>query len=183
MKKFVIIAIVVVVVIAGALFYSQKMTNKNNQPLTKIATTTPSDLKNLTYIIEGQQITLSNGLSQISIASGSAETQTTRYFGNVAAGDLTNSGRTGYAFLLTQDNGGSGTFYYIVAALLTDFGYRGTNALLLGDRIAPQSTEINNGIITVNYADRKPGEPFTTEPSVAVSRNFRIDAGSLIEIK
>jgi len=84
---------------------------------------------------------------------------------------------------LTQDNGGSGTFYYIVAALLTDFGYRGTNALLLGDRIAPQSTEINNSIITVNYADRTPGEPFTTEPSVGVSRNFRIDAGSLIEIK
>jgi hypothetical protein len=182
MKKFVIIAIVVAV-IAGAFFYSQKMTNKNNQTQVKLATTTPETFKNLTYIIEGQQITLANGLSQISIASGSAEMQTTRYFGNVAAGDLTNSGRIGYAFLLTQDNGGSGTFFYLAAALLTDFGYRGTNALLLGDRIAPQSTEINNGIITVNYADRKPGEPFTTEPSVGVSRNFRIAAGSLIEIK
>jgi len=182
MKKIVIIAIVAVL-IAGALFYSQKMTNKNNQPPVKVATTTPSDLKNLTYIIEGQQITLVNGLSQISIASNSAETQTTRYFGNVASGDLTNSGRTGYAFLLTQDNGGSGTFFYLAAALLTDFGYRGTNALLLGDRIAPQSTEINNGIITVNYADRASGEPFSVQPSVGVSRNFRIAAGSLIEIK
>ena len=56
-----------------------------------------------------------------------------------AVGDLNGDGTPDVAFLLTQSPGGSGTFYYAVVALRTATGYTGTNAVLLGDRIAPQT--------------------------------------------
>jgi len=49
-------------------------------------------------------------------------------------------------------------------------GTAGTNAILLGDRIAPDTTQIANGIVTVNYADRKPTDPMSTPPSIGVSK-------------
>jgi hypothetical protein len=60
--------------------------------------------------------------------------------------------------------GGSRTFFYVVAALNIGGGYKGTNGILLGERIAPQSTTTENGMIIVYYADRNPGDPFTTTP-------------------
>ena len=104
---------------------------------------------------------------------------TTRYFGNEARGDLNGDGLADVAFLVTQNAGGSGTFYYAVAALQVKNGYEGTNALLLGDRIAPQSAEVRSGELIVNYADRRPGEAMTTPPSVGVSKCFKVINGSL----
>jgi membrane-bound inhibitor of C-type lysozyme len=139
--------------------------------------------KDGTYAIDGQDITLSNGASQIEAASGSASKIITKYFGNDATGDINGDGKPDIAFLLTQSGGGSGTFYYVVAALNTGEGYAGTNAVLLGDRIAPQTTEIQNGEIIVNYADRKAGEPMTAAPSVGVSKYLNIENGQLVEAK
>jgi hypothetical protein len=83
---------------------------------------------------------------------------------------------------LTQYSGGSGTFYYIAAVISYNNIYKGTNAILIGDRIAPQSTEFRNGEIIVNYADRKPGEPMTATPSVGTSEYFKIVNGENGEI-
>jgi len=58
----------------------------------------------------------------------------------------------------------------------------GTKAIYLGDRIAPQTTEFRNGEIIVNYADRRPDEPFSTIPSVGVSKYFKVVDGELREI-
>lgn len=139
------------------------------------------DYKNISYQIDGQTVTLKNGLSEVDIVPGSASKSVTRYFGNEARGDFNGDGMEDVAFLLTQNNGGSGTFYYLVVALKNKSGYQGTNGILLGDRIAPQTTEWRDGFITVNYADRKPGEPMTTQPSVGISRHFKVNAGQLIE--
>jgi putative hemolysin len=136
--------------------------------------------KDATYQIEGNPVTLVNGLSEVEAAPGSASKTVTRYFGNEATGDLDGDGQPDVAFLLTQESGGSGTFFYVVAALQTEGGYVGTNAILLGDRIAPQSTTIQDGTIVVNYAERKPGEPFTAAPSVGVSKYFKVVDGNLV---
>jgi hypothetical protein len=136
--------------------------------------------KDATYVIEGQSVTLKDGVSVVEAAPGSASAATTKYFGNEAEGDLNGDGVSDIAFLLTQDSGGSGTFYYVVAALKTDTGYQGTNAVLLGDRIAPQTTGIKDGQITVNYADREPGEPMSAAPSVGVSKYLRVEGTTLI---
>lgn len=141
------------------------------------------DYKNATYLIEGSFITLDEGIFEMEIEPGSASKIITRYFGNEAIGDLNNDSKNDIAFLLTQTTGGSGTFFYLVAALQTASGTEGSNAIFLGDRIAPQNTTTENGIITVNYADRNPGEPFTTQPSLSVSKYFKIENNILTEIQ
>jgi hypothetical protein len=132
--------------------------------------------KDATYLIEGNPVTLANGLSTGTPAG------TVRYFGNDAEGDLNGDGIPDVAFLLTTDGGGSGTFYYVAAALGTKTGYTGTNAVFVGDRIAPQTTEIKDGQITVNYADRAPEEPMTAQPSVGKSMYLTVSGGTLAEV-
>lgn len=137
--------------------------------------------KDATYQIEGNPVTLVNGLSEVEAAPGSASKTVTRTFGNEATGDLNGDDKPDVALLLTQESGGSGTFFYLAAALQTGVGYVGSNAVFLGDRIAPQPTTIENGTIVVNYAERKPGEPFTAAPSVGVSKYLKIVDGKLVE--
>lgn len=139
------------------------------------------DYKNATYLIEGSFVTLTDGFFEIESAPGSATKITTRYFGNEAIADLNRDGKDDVAFLLTQTSGGSGTFFYVIAALQTASGVEGTNAIFLGDRIAPQNTSIENGIIIVNYADRNPDEPFTAQPSLGVSKYFKVEQSILTE--
>ncbi len=155
---------------------------------TGIATTTPfptviatPDYKNTTIEVEGIPVQLINGESEVASAPGSASKIITRYFGNEAFGDLNGDSRDDTAILLTQNSGGSGTFFYVVVALRTSSGCLGTNAVLLGDRIAPQTTSIEDGMLVVNYADRKPDESFATQPSVGVTKYLKIVDGKLVE--
>lgn len=141
------------------------------------------EAKDTTYIINGQAVTLKNGLAEAPAASGSASQVITRYFGNEASGDLNNDGQADSAFLLTQETGGSGIFYYITATIKEGDENIGLNAALLGDRIAPQTTEIKDGKIIVNYADRKVDEPMSARPSVGISRYFQVVNRQLIEVK
>jgi heat shock protein HslJ len=105
---------------------------------------------------------------------------TTKYFGNETEYDFNSDGRMDIAFVLTQDTGGSGTFYYAVAAINTPDGYKGSNAVFLGDRIAPQATRMNSengrvGVIEVAYVDRNEGEDFSVIPSVGKSMLLKLD--------
>jgi hypothetical protein len=140
------------------------------------------DYKNTSYTIEGKSVLLKAGISESEAVSGSASKVTTKYFGNEAKGDFNGDGKEDIVFLLTRNSGGSGTFYYVVAALGSNKGYTGTNAILLGDRVAPQTTEFRDGTIIVNYADRKAGQAMTVAPSVGVSRYFKIQANKLVEV-
>lgn len=142
-----------------------------------------ADHKNATYMVEGQSVALVDGYAETATAPGSASKTVTRYFGNEATGDLNGDGVSDVAFILTQDAGGSGTFYYVVAALKTSDGYQGTDAVLLGDRIAPQTTEIREGQLIVNYADRRSGEPMTAEPSFGVSKYLKVEGALLVADK
>ena len=75
-----------------------------------------------------------------------------------------------------QETGGSGTFFYAVAALDLVGGYVGSHGVLLGDRIAPQTTELRaDGVVVVSYADHAPGESLSTPPSVAKSIWLKLD--------
>lgn len=135
------------------------------------------------FIIEGQLVTLVKGRAETPVAPDSASKMVTQYFGNVATGDLNGDAVPDVAFILTQSGGGSGTFYYVVVTLVaTDGSYQGTNAVLLGDRIAPQMTEIRNGQVIVNYADRGAGEPMTAQPSFGVSKYLKVVGTALVEV-
>jgi heat shock protein HslJ len=127
-----------------------------------------ADHKNIAYSIAGETVRLVDGAAETAAAPGSAARIVTRYFGNEVRGDLNADGREDVAFLLTQEPGGSGTFFYAAAALDLPSGLVGSQGLLIGDRIAPQTTQLRpDGTIAVNYADRAPGESFATPPSVA----------------
>jgi hypothetical protein len=165
------------VVIIGVLVFLFYPISKN-VGLTNTTATSPKDG---TYLIEGQPVTLVNGKSVVSVTPGSATKITTQYFGNEAVGDLNADGFPDTVFILTQNSGGSGTFYYVAVALGGPNGYTGTNGVLLGDRIAPQTTEIKNAEVIVNYADRKPGEATTVRPSVGVSKYLILNGNQLTE--
>jgi heat shock protein HslJ len=182
MRK-ILIAIVVIAILAGAAdlaVIAVRRLNPSNAYI-HVSNIGVLDFKDATYTVEGEAVALKQGIAE-TYSTSSTAAKTTRYFGDQASGDFNNDGRRDVVFILTQTDGGSGTFYYVAAAILTADGYYGTNAILLGDRIAPQSTEIKTGQIIVNYADRKEGEPFTTPPSVGISRYFKIVGGQLVEV-
>src|SRR3989344_1595476 len=151
MLKKIIVGITVVVAVLVGGFYALNSYIYNEKQADATA-----DYKDAEYVIEGERVKLGD--------------EGTSYFGNEIKTDLNGDGREDVVFLLTQETGGSGTFYYVVAALDTGRGYVGSEALFLGDRIAPQTTEKGRGrIVVVNYADRTSGESFSTPPSVGKS--------------
>ena len=176
MNIFIVIALVIAVLVGGGYWAYQATTGipQLNEAIT--------DPKNCAYNIEGRQVVLREGYSREETASNSASELITQYFGNEALGDFNGDGFNDTALILTQSSGGSGTFYYAVAALSTNDGCVGTNGMLLGDRIAPQSTEFQNNQIVVNYVDRKKGEPMTVQPSIGVSRYFTVTNMTLVEV-
>ncbi len=139
-----------------------------------------SSYKDAEYLIEGQRIKLMDGISEIEAAPGSVSKVVTRFFGNELFTDLNSDGRQDVVFLVTQEPGSTGTYFYAVAALNTARGYVGSDGYLLGDRIAPQSTEESRNsrhvdVIVVNYADRMPSDPMAAAPSVGKSAYLKLD--------
>jgi hypothetical protein len=167
---------VLVLAIAGILYLQ-----KNGKDITP--TNSTIRYKNIGYIFDGRAVTLMDGYAEEEIAPDSATKLITQYFGNEVKGDLNGDGKDDVAFLVTQSAGGSGTYYYVVAALKVADSYIGTNAIYLGDRIAPQTTEIHDGKLVVNYADRAPLDSMTTQPSIGVSRYLVVDSTQLVEIQ
>lgn len=180
MKKYIILVVGVLVILVG-IFIFKSPWHKDETTKQILA----QDYKNATYIIEGRSISLLNGISEIESTPGSATKIITRYFGNEVKYDLNQDGREDVAFILTQETGGSGLFFYFVAALNTPTGYIGSQAIFLGDRISPQTTHMDEGVtsigtsrqnvIVVNYSTRLPGEPFSTKPSLGKSIWLKLD--------
>ena len=122
--------------------------------------------RNASFTVNGTLVSLVDGVSSVPMEN-SASTTTTRYVGNEAEGDLNGDGQEDLAFWITQDAGGTGTFYYVVVALKNGQGYTTTNAFRVGDRITPQPMRIQRDAreLHVNFLNRKEGEPMTTPPS------------------
>lgn len=143
-----------------------------------------ADYKDAEYMIDGARVRLVDGVAEVEAAPGSASKVVTRYFGNELMTDLDGDGRQDVAFILTQDRGGSGTFFYAVAALNTDRGYVGSDGYLLGDRIAPQATTPSPNprhvrVVVFTFAERAAGEPMTAQPSVGKSVYLKLDPQSM----
>ena len=135
-----------------------------------------------TYTIENRTFTLVNGKAEESSAPGSASMSKVSIFGEPVVGDIDGNGSVDAVMYLTEDSGGSGTFYYLAAALNENGEYKGTNAIFLGDRIAPQNIQIKNGLVLANYAERNPTDPMTASPSVGVTRYAFISLDTLSAI-
>lgn len=148
---------------------AKKIPHTNTQPPVPVA----FDPLNAKYIIENVPVTFVKGTSLDNTAT---------IFGVPTMGDLNGDTLADAAFIITQKSSGSGTFFYVAAAINTSTGAVGTNAILLGDRISPQNVEIQNKQIIANFADRNPGEPMTARPSVGVSKYFTVTGNTVSEV-
>lgn len=131
------------------------------------------------YMVENQETQLHQGRAVQPAAPGAATRIETRVLGRPEYGDLNGDGLDDAVLLLRHDPGGSGTFYYVAAALFNGSGWQGTRAVFLGDRILPQGIEISNGVITVHYLDRRPDQPMSAPATLGVSKRLRVQNGQL----
>ena len=134
---------------------------------------------NASYWIEGKEVRLVNGRAEMETVPGAVTKLRTYVFGKPVYGDLDGDGEEDAALILVQDSGGSGTVYYLAGVLIRKGVCQGTDAALLGDRVAPRNIGIHDGIIVVNYADRRPEESMAAFPSVAKSMYLAIKDGKL----
>lgn len=175
-----IAVMVVVVVLIAIIVIAFQGSKEAKAPIS--STTLPKSPLDATYKIEEDVIVLSNGEAETPAAPGSASKIYTSSFGEPVFGDLDGDEDADAVVILIYEPGGTGSFFYIAAALNENGGYRGLNSILLGDRIAPQNTSIDSGEIVTNYADRRPEEPMSAQPSVGVSKYLKVIDGVLTEI-
>lgn len=182
MKKTTVITIIVIILLAIIGFSVRGTKQKAGQAE---VTKTPSNLnyKNTSYVIGAQNVYLNNGVSEVEVVPGTKAVLTTKVFGNEVKGDFNGDNREDVAFIVIQSGNGSGTFYYAAVALQNQDGsFKGTNAVFLGDRVAPQNILYSSGVLAVNYVDRKAGESFTTAPSVGMTKFLTLDLRMLKEL-
>src|SRR6185503_6016438 len=73
--------------------------------------------RDVEFRLSGETVRLVNDEARTQQMMGSASESVVRYFGNEANGDLNGDGVPDRAFLITQEGGGSGTFFYAVGAI------------------------------------------------------------------
>jgi hypothetical protein len=114
----------------------------------------PQDFKEVTFSISGEPVSLTNGVAQARTNLGGDALTTVRYFGNEVSHDVDGDGIEDMAFLITQETQAGNEYFYLVAALKRENGYVGSQAVLIGDRIKPQSTDVGEGrSVIVNYVE------------------------------
>lgn len=135
------------------------------------------DYKDAIYRIGESDVTLLGGQHAQPAASDSSAQAVTRVVEPPEHGAGTLAGRPAVAVFLSQESGGSGTFYY--AAVVFADG-RGTT-FQIGDRIQPIKIAINGDDVAVTYLDRKPDEPMAVPPTVPRDRHFAYMNDRLVE--
>jgi heat shock protein HslJ len=143
-----------------------------------------ADPRNTTYRIDETDVTLVDGMDERPAAPGSSSKILTKVWGGSTLADLNGDGVDDAVLILTQETGGSGTFFYLAAAVAAPAGYVGTAGLLLGDRIDPKSVSVQDGTVTFTYMTHGANQSFAEEPAVEVVRRAILseDGLRLVEV-
>ena len=166
---------IVVVLIYGANtllpFWSHQEAPPKSEPATPISSTPLpqptidiATLKNLTYVLDGEKITLRDGKREFgSPDMGDSAPDVVPayvYLTDWAFGDITGDGSNGAVAVLQKTDGGSGIYYYLVP--VTSNGGKiqsSTNGYTLGDRLAFKSIEINSGHVNLDVLMHRDSDP------------------------
>ncbi len=176
----------IIVLAGGLLWYLVNKTTNTPIPTTGSSATQTNnsgshpDPKNATFQFEDSAVTLKNGSNQTPVPD-SAMVEQTDLSDVVGYGDLNNDSKEDTGVILVQSGGGTGVFSYVAGYISSPTGYKGTNTLFLGDRISPKSVVVKNGVMTVTYLDRKPTDPFSTDPTISTTKTFKIKSGELVD--
>ena len=180
MRKIIVIVIILGIVV---LFYTMRDKSPAEEARTPQANenrTLRPDPSNATFIIDDEQIILSAGRNERTIA-GSAIIEETVLLDKFAYGDINADSKEDTILLLARYGAGSGIFIYLGAYVSGPVTYRGSKVTFIGDRIAPQSISMSGGTVTVEYLDRGPDEGFAAEPTIPVSKQFVYKNGEFQE--
>lgn len=172
-QKILIVFAGILVVIALVGVYKFNFTKGSDVVLVVLTQPNPGAM---TYYVNGETFVLKNGKAETMSVSGSSSKNTLMIFGDPVYGDLDKDGDIDAAVLLVNTTGGSGVFYYAVLAINNGTSTRATNVMYLGDRIAPQTVEIQEGRAVYNFAERKGADPMTAQPSIGKSVWVHYDA-------
>lgn len=180
MKIISIIIIIIGLAISSVYFYK----NVKTDTAEPVNNSFESDPLNTSYRVNQESFTLVDGLAEKEIVPGSASKNKLIVFGEPSFGDIDGDGDDDAVLILVNQTGGSGTFYYAAISVNVDGHYKGTDAILLGDRISPQNFYVEGNKAVVNYVKRNFGEDFSVQPSVAESLYMTFDPESfqLIQI-
>lgn len=169
---------VVLVVLLGIVFFNQSPVGTD----TVLQQVSPFDFGNQKIPLNNQTLTFIDGnynntnsvygLHQASISNQSVNPKGTRA-----------------AAILTDKPGGSGTFFYVVGAMLEDGHETYSTPVFLGDRIKIISVSVDdlgsedNGIITVTFLGFPADAPLSAEPTEEMTAKYAFqDNGNLIEV-
>jgi uncharacterized surface protein with fasciclin (FAS1) repeats/uncharacterized lipoprotein YbaY len=95
-------------------------------------------------------------------------------------GDLNGDGSTDAVVLIRETSGG-GSERAILAAVLNDnYAVNPISALTLGDRLRINRIVVTDGVITVDYLDRRPDQAMLERPTVRMSKRFMLKANRLV---
>jgi hypothetical protein len=177
-RQYLVGSAVLLFLIGTAVFWALFRTPETT-PQENILPPLPDSPLNATYRIEDQEVTLTAGMALEPIHDSSSQVETL-VFGEPIVGDINGDGTEDAVLLLTQRTGGSGTFYYVAVAVKDESGFIGSNAILLGDRIAPQNIEIRDDVVVVNYAQHAEDQSFADAPSEAVSAYLTLAGAKLM---
>jgi heat shock protein HslJ len=145
---------------------------------------TDSDPAYASYRLGADSVALVDGIADVPAAPASSSRIRTQILGEPAVADLDGDGNDDAVVVLTQQTGGTGTFFYLAAAVATPQGLAGTQGVLLGDRIALDSVSVLDGRITVRYRTRAANQSFAEAPAIERIRDFVLagDEQSLTEV-
>lgn len=133
----------------------------------------PQDFKEVTFTISGEPVSLMDGTAQVRTTLGGDALTTITYFGNEVSHDVDGDGTQDMVFLVTQETEAGNEYFYLVAALKRSDGYIGSQAVLVGDQIKPQSTDVGEGrSVIVNYVEE-------VRPTMGKSLYLLLDAETL----
>ena len=163
-----------VVAVAGVYLSSSGKEQRNNTR--SVENSSP---KNATYLIDGERYTLVDGRTEVESALNATSKNVVTMFGEPQFGDMDGDGEDDALIILVLTTGGSGTFYYAAIAANINGEYNGTDAIVLGDRIAPQTHFVQKGRGIVNYAVRNPRDSFAVQPSLQQSLHLQLDKENL----
>ncbi len=153
-------------IIVIALSFKEKITYPDIEQ-DDITAIQPFDPKNVSYIIDGLSITLKDGLYSSPLTDATSSRITVKYAGNEVSGDIDGDGVFDKAYIISKETEGGNLYYY--AAMLLDKKPSSItlSPIIIGDRVVVQKMYIDKDKIIINYLERKPGEDFKKEPSVA----------------
>ena len=132
------------------------------------------EYKNTTYYRRDTPFTFVNGVFEKELFPSSVEKMVIKYLGYDLKGDFNADGLEDIAFIATENDGGSKSFYSLFAFLSSPQGFVGSNDIFLGDRIKLQSIEFVDDKLIVNYFEHEPNQALVDEPKTSVNKKVQV---------